>query len=183
MPLSAAERQAKRRAKLKTKGKVLFQAWVTQAQAERLRALLSDVTYHPPAPSRRKRRKVDPVQEKNRGIFEARQAEIRARLATGEKPTQIARWLNTLGFVGTGATVNGFFNALICGADERNAQRWGSRPRPGGLQPVPQLCLFTRQGSADQGAGGRNRRAGQCDARHKDSRSTRRRPNEFRNSK
>jgi|GEM_PF-6486524 len=29
MPLSVAERQAKRRAKLKTKGKFLFQAWVT----------------------------------------------------------------------------------------------------------------------------------------------------------
>ena len=112
MALSAAERQAKRRAKLKTKGKVLFQAWVTQAQAERIRALLGDVTYHAPAPSRRKRRKLDPVQEKNREIFEARQAEIRARLATGEKPTQIAGWLNTLGFVGTGATVNGFFNAF-----------------------------------------------------------------------
>lgn len=62
MALSAAERQAKRRAKLKTKGKVLFQAWVTQAQAESIRALLGDVTYHAPGPSRRKRRKLDAVQ-------------------------------------------------------------------------------------------------------------------------
>ena len=90
----------------------MFQAWVTQAQAERIRAVLGAVTYPAPAPSRRKRRKLDPVQEKNREIFEARQAEIRARLAAGEKPTQIAGWLHTLGFVGTGATVNGFFNAF-----------------------------------------------------------------------
>ncbi|MDQ3565337.1 MAG: hypothetical protein M3436_14805 [Pseudomonadota bacterium] len=74
MPLSAAERQAKRRAKLRSKGWVLLQAWVTQAQAKRIRALLGDVTYHVPAP-RRKRRKLDPVQEKNREIFEARQSE------------------------------------------------------------------------------------------------------------
>ena len=52
------------------------------------------------------------MKEKNREIFEARQAEIRARLAAGEKPTQIAGWLNTLGFVGTGATVNGFLYVL-----------------------------------------------------------------------
>lgn len=109
MPLSAAERQAKRRAKLKTKGKVLFQAWVTQAQAKRIKALLDGaVTYHAPAPSRRKRRKLDPVAESNREIFKARQAEIRARLATGEKPTQIAAWLASFGFHGSGATLNGF---------------------------------------------------------------------------
>ena len=114
MAFSAAERQAKRRAKLKTKGKVLFQAWVTKAQATRIRVMLASVTYHapPPAPSRRKRRKPDPVQEKNREVFEARQAEIRSRLAAGEKPNQIAAWLNTFGFIGTGATVNGFCNAF-----------------------------------------------------------------------
>ena len=52
------------------------------------------------------------MKEKNREIFEARQAEIRARLAAGDKPTQIAGWLNSLGFVGTGATVNGFLYVL-----------------------------------------------------------------------
>lgn len=36
-----------------------IQAWVTQAQAERIRALLGDVTYHAPAPSRRKPRTLD----------------------------------------------------------------------------------------------------------------------------
>lgn len=113
MPLSAAERQAKRRAKLKAKGRVLIHQWVTRAEAERIKALLGGAAaYHAPAPPRRKRRKLDPVAESNRKIFEARQAEIRERLATGEKPTQIALWLNTLGFVGTGATVNGFCNSL-----------------------------------------------------------------------
>ncbi len=60
----------------------------------------------------RKRRRCDLVKEKNREIFEARQAEIPARLAAGDKPTQIAGWLNSLGFVGTGATVNGFLYVL-----------------------------------------------------------------------
>lgn len=57
-------------------------------------------------------RKVDPVQKKNREIFEMHQADIRARLAAGEKATQIAGWLNTVGFVGTDATVNGFLDAF-----------------------------------------------------------------------
>jgi hypothetical protein len=39
------------------------------------------------------------------------------------------------------------------------------RGHPGGLQLLSRLCLFTRQGSAHQGAGGSNRWAGQCDAR------------------
>ncbi|MGH8489907.1 MAG: hypothetical protein ACREXS_13825 [Gammaproteobacteria bacterium] len=37
------------------------------------------------------------MQEKNRQIFEARQAEIRRRLAAGKKPSAIAAWLNRLG--------------------------------------------------------------------------------------
>ena len=83
----------------------MFQAWVTQAEAERIRALLGDEPITRQHPARRKRRKIDPVQEKNREIFEARPVDIRARLATGAKPTQIAGWLHTVGFVGTGATV------------------------------------------------------------------------------
>ncbi|MDQ3565043.1 MAG: hypothetical protein M3436_13185 [Pseudomonadota bacterium] len=112
MALSAAERQANRRAKLRGLGNVLVHVWVTPKHAERIKALLDgDVTHHAPAPSRRKRRKLDPVQEKNREIFEARQVEIRARIKAGEKPSAIAAWLNTLGFVGTGATLNGFLRS------------------------------------------------------------------------
>lgn len=64
---------------LKTKGKVLFQAWVTPDQAEQIKALLDggQAPYHLPTPPRRKRRrKIDTVVEKNREIFEAHQDEI-----------------------------------------------------------------------------------------------------------
>lgn len=120
MALSVAERQARRREKLKAKGKTLFQAWVTPAQAARIRALLEGagvtyhapaqpVTYHAPAPPRRKRRRpIDPVREQNRALFEAHEIEIRRRLASGQKPSRIVAWLNDLGFIGTGATLNGF---------------------------------------------------------------------------
>lgn len=111
MTLTPAERQARRREKLRAKGRVLFQAWVTPAQAKRIKALLdgADVTYHAPAPRRRKRlRLADPVAEKNLQIYEARHAEIHLRLRAGEKPRRIAAWLNTLGFAGTGATLNTF---------------------------------------------------------------------------
>ena len=33
-------------------------------------------------------------------------------VAAGEKPTQIAGWLKTFGFVGTGGTVNGFLQCF-----------------------------------------------------------------------
>jgi hypothetical protein len=68
------------------------------------------VTYHAPTPPRRKRRRrpIDPVQEKNRELFEAHQTEIRRRLAAGQKPSQLAAWLTDLGFVGTGAALNRF---------------------------------------------------------------------------
>ncbi len=75
MALSDAERQARRREKLKAKGKVLFQAWVTSAQSKQITALLdgAGVTYHtPPVPLRRKRRRsIDPVFWENRRIVAA----------------------------------------------------------------------------------------------------------------
>lgn len=120
MTLSAAERQARRRENLKAKGKVFFQAWVTTVQAEQIKALLdgTGVTYHAPAqpvtyhvpksPRRKRRRPIDPVQEKNRELFETHQAEIRRQLAAGAKPSRLVAWLNNFGFVGTGATLNGF---------------------------------------------------------------------------
>ncbi len=46
----------------------------------------------------------------------------------------------------------------------KSSAAWCRTRTSGRLQPVPQLCLFTRQDSADHGAGGSNRRAGQCDA-------------------
>jgi len=115
-----AERQARYRERQRSAGMRGFLVSATPEQAERIRAFLRGgvlpvtsngaVTYHAPAsqPLRRKRRKLDPVQEKNREIFEAHRAEIRRRLASGKKPSAIAAWLNCLGFVGTGAMLNGF---------------------------------------------------------------------------
>lgn len=118
MTLSQAERQTRRREKLKAAGKILFQAWVSQDEAVRLKAMLDGgiVTYHAPPsspafrtakPAKRKRRRVDPVQEKNREIFERNIAKIRSRLTGGKKASEVAAWLNSLGFVGSGATLNG----------------------------------------------------------------------------
>ena len=69
--------QAKRRAKLKTKGKVSFQASVTQAHAERIRALMGDATYHAPAPYDTSGVSSIPCRKRTVRIFEARQAEMR----------------------------------------------------------------------------------------------------------
>ena len=60
-----------------TKGKVLLQASVSQAQGERIRALLG----HRPITRQHRHEaaaSLDPVQEKNRKIFETRQANPRA---------------------------------------------------------------------------------------------------------
>lgn len=122
MTLSAAERQTRRREKLKAAGKILFQMWVSQDEAVRLKAVLAggNVTYHalPPSPTfrtarpaKRKRRRIDPVQEKNLEIFERNIAKINSRLAGGKKPSEVAAWLNSLGFVGSGATLNGLLKA------------------------------------------------------------------------
>lgn len=118
MVLTNAEKQARYRARKRAEGMTKLPAYATPEQAAQIRAYLrggvlpvtrnGTVTYHAPAPSRRKRRKLDPVQEKNRQIFDAHRAEIRRRLSAGKKPSAIAAWLNTLGFVGTGATLNGF---------------------------------------------------------------------------
>lgn len=45
---------------------------------------------------------------KNNTIFEAFHDEIVERLEAGEKPSQVAQWLNTKGFEGNGATLNTF---------------------------------------------------------------------------
>ena len=39
---------------------------------------------------------------------DARYTEITRRYAAGQEPSQIAAWLNTLGFTGSGVTPNGY---------------------------------------------------------------------------
>ncbi len=124
MPLTNAEKQAALRARRTRAGLVLFQAWVTPEQAARLKAVISNPTMPPPDPvgldpmslpvvkPSRRRRKPDPVAENNRNLILQHKEAIMARLRAGEKPTQIAQWLQTQGFVGTGATFNGFWREV-----------------------------------------------------------------------
>jgi hypothetical protein len=132
MALSSAERQAKRRAKLKAEGKMLFQSWVTPSEASKLRSVLagSANAEQPPQPTatrderiipavlaiglpRRQGPTLDSVSERNAKVFEEHQDEIRARLDAGWTVTQVAAWLNTRGFVGTGQTVENFLKTRV----------------------------------------------------------------------
>lgn len=130
MAMTNAEKQAALRARRTRAGLVLFQAWVTPEQAARLKAVIDNqaqtatapqstaTAMNGPAPTgsavapRRRRRKEDPVTANNRSLILQHQAEIFARLRAGEKPTALAAWLQQFGFVGSGATFNGFWREL-----------------------------------------------------------------------
>ncbi len=120
MGMTNTEKQSAWRARKQAMGLVHFQAWVTPEQAPAIRELLAgkvtsnrqtpEVIYNQPVPGKGKRRRKleNPVSEKNAQIIEAHRAEILARREAGEKPTETAEWLQQFGFVGTGATLNGF---------------------------------------------------------------------------
>lgn len=50
--------------------------------------------------------------ERNTPIFEEYLDEITARIDAGKKPSELAAWLNTLGFEGDGATLNGLLRKV-----------------------------------------------------------------------
>lgn len=50
---------------------------------------------------------IEARRERNKPFFEEHMEEITARIDAGEKPSEVAKWLNTLGFDGDGATLNG----------------------------------------------------------------------------
>ncbi|MEP6879709.1 MAG: hypothetical protein ABI865_12770, partial [Nitrosospira sp.] len=62
---------------------------------------------HPPQ-IKKKRDAREAWQIKNDELWETHRTEITRRYAAGQKPSQIAAWLNTLGFTGSGATLNGY---------------------------------------------------------------------------
>jgi len=69
---------------------------------------LSVTTAPPPTKARRKKKQpADPVREANERIVSAHRASVLRRRGEGQKPTEIAVWLNGFGFAGTGATLNG----------------------------------------------------------------------------
>lgn len=116
-----AERQAAFKAKMRQAGKKQIAIWVDPAQEAAIAAFLVGkdslpVTppprlVHLPASPGRARKKRDTREAwriRNDELWEAHQTEIRTRREAGQKPSEIAGWLNTLGFTGSGATLNGY---------------------------------------------------------------------------
>ena len=112
------ERQATFKAKMRQAGKKQITVWVDPAQQTAITAYLAGtekllVTTPPPKidPPRKIKKKRDlreAWQIKNDEVWEAHRTEITQRYVAGQKPTEIAAWLHALGFVGSGATLNGY---------------------------------------------------------------------------
>ncbi|MEP7371200.1 MAG: hypothetical protein ABI659_03130 [Nitrosospira sp.] len=113
-----AQRQATFKAKMRQAGKKQIAIWVDPAQQAAITAFLAGTgelpvtapplrVIHPPR-IRKKRDTREAWQIKNDTVWGAHRTEITRRYAAGQKPSQIAAWLNALGFVGSGATLNGY---------------------------------------------------------------------------
>lgn len=117
-----AQRQAAFKSKMRQAGKKQTAIWVDPEQEAAITAFLGGKGLLPvtPAPSRpirlpaspgrarKKRDNREAWQIRNDALWEAYQTEIRARREAGQKPSEIAAWLNTLGFTGSGGTLNGY---------------------------------------------------------------------------
>ncbi|GAB1720383.1 MAG: hypothetical protein NTAFB09_21140 [Nitrosospira sp.] len=123
-----AQRQAAFKARMRQAGKKQIAIWVDPQQEAAITAFLAGATPLPvtPEPSRpgrpirlpvasrnprKKRDTREPWQIRNDELWETHHADIRARRAAGQKPSEIAAWLNTLGFTGSGGTLNGYLNS------------------------------------------------------------------------
>ncbi|MEO6563092.1 MAG: hypothetical protein ABIN99_08620 [Nitrosospira sp.] len=113
-----AQRQATFKAKMRQAGKKQIAIWVDPAQQAAIVAFLAGTgelpvtasslsVTHPPQ-IKKKRDAREAWQIKNDELWETHRTEITRRYAAGQKPSQIAAWLNTLGFTGSGATLNGY---------------------------------------------------------------------------
>jgi len=126
MAMTNSQKQAALRERRVKAGLVLFQAWVTPAQATQLKTVIGNqrvagdvalpIATTPVAgvseKPQRRGRKVDPVAQKNRALIIEHKEAIEARLRAGEKPTALATWLRQFGFDGTGGTFNGFWREV-----------------------------------------------------------------------
>lgn len=113
-----AERQAAFKAKMHQAGKKQIAIWVDPAQHAAIVAFLAGAgelpvttsslrVTHPPR-IRKKRDTREAWQTRNDELWETYRTKITQRYVAGQKPSQIAAWLNTLGFTGSGATLNGY---------------------------------------------------------------------------
>ncbi len=112
------ERQAAFKAKMRQAGKKQIAIWVDPAEQAAILAFLvgaGELSVKTPllrvahSPRIRKKRDTREARQKNNDeLWEAHRTEITQRYAAGQKPSQIATWLNTLGFTGSGATLNGY---------------------------------------------------------------------------
>ena len=116
-----AERQAAFKVKMRQAGKKQMTIWADPGQQAAIMAFLAGTGSLPvmtlpsrrvrlPAASRgrKKRDTREAWQIKNDELWETHRTEITRRYAAGLKPSQIAAWLITLGFTGSGATLNGY---------------------------------------------------------------------------
>lgn len=99
-------------------GKKQMTIWADPAQQAAIVAFLAGTgelpvtapqlrVIHPPR-IKKKRDNREAWQIKNDEVWDAHRTEITRRYAAGEKLSQIAAWLNKLGFTGSGATLNGY---------------------------------------------------------------------------
>jgi hypothetical protein len=123
-----AQRQAAFKARMRQAGKKQIAIWVDPQQEATITAFLAGVAPLPVTPEplqhdrpihlatsprkpRKKRDPREPWQIRNNELWEAHHVEIRERRAAGQKSSEIAAWLNTLGFTGSGATLNSYLNS------------------------------------------------------------------------
>ena len=118
-----AQRQSTYKAKMRQAGKKQMTVWADPAQQAAIVAFLAGTgelpvtapqlrVIHPPR-IKKKRDRREAWQIKNDELWETQRTEITRRYAAGQKPSQIAAWLNTLGFTGSGVTLNGYINGNI----------------------------------------------------------------------
>ena len=112
-----AERQAAFKAKMRQAGKKQIAIWVDPGQQAAIVAFLAGTgelpvtasplrVTHPPR-IKKKHDTRETSQIKNDELWEAPRAEILQRLIAGQIPGKIAAWFYTLGFTGSGASLNG----------------------------------------------------------------------------
>src|SRR5665213_1367625 len=113
-----AQRQAVFKTKMRQAGKKQMTIWADTGQQAAIVAFLAGTgelpvmsppmrVTHPPR-IRKKRDTREAWEIRNDELWETHRTEITRRYAAGQKPSQIAAWFNTLGFTGSGATLNGY---------------------------------------------------------------------------
>lgn len=132
-----AEIQAAFKAKMRQAGKQQIAIWVTPEQKAAIKVYLESgdrlLVMTPPVPllpfpsspiisgkaKKKKRDTREAWQIRNDELWQAHRDEVRRRIAMGQKPSEVATWLNTLGFTGSGATLNGYIKGDFTSGDRQ----------------------------------------------------------------